>query len=265
MPSYGISLSDSGFEVALDHPELRLVAPEHGGGPLGWMGLAHHDGQKFFFGRPAEGVWFVHPRQICHHFWSRLSREASTVSVEGRPPSFSQLAFFFLRDLQEKIVTAGPMDKLVLAVPGAYLKDAATEDERVGLLLGMAAELKLPLVGIVDMAVAALCDARVDYFDPALPVIVVAAEPPPAFVAAAFRGGAADVLDLEGLDQARLLAHHIRALPEDVPHMLPGVAVFLGCRMKACFGHNDREDDSCQQNAHRADSDRDCGVVRTEQ
>ncbi len=173
MPAYGLSLCDAGFETAVNEPGLRLVASEHGGGPLGWMGLAYHDGQKYSFGRTAEGVWLVHPRQICHHFWSRLSREASTLSVEGKAPSFSQLAYFFLRDLQEKIVAAGPMEKVVLAVPGAYLKDAATEDERVGLLLGMASELKLPLVGVLDMACAALCDARVDYFDPSLPLLVV--------------------------------------------------------------------------------------------
>ncbi len=173
MAAYGLSLCDAGFEAAVNEPELRLIAPEHGGGPLGWMGLAHHDGDKYWFGREAEGVWFIHPRQISHHFWNRLSREASGVSVSGKQPTFSQLAFFFLRDLQERLLKAGPTDKLALAVPGAYLKDAATEDERIGLLLGMASELKLPLVGIVDMACAALCDARVDYFDPELPVLVV--------------------------------------------------------------------------------------------
>ena len=44
---------------------------------------------------------------------------------------------------------------------------------RIGLLLGMAGELKLPLAGIVDMACAALCDPRAHGFNPALPVVVV--------------------------------------------------------------------------------------------
>jgi hypothetical protein len=53
------------------------------------------------------------------------------------------------------------------------LKDEATEDEKIGLLLGMFEELKLPLAGFIDMACAALCDPRSTGFNPTLPVIVV--------------------------------------------------------------------------------------------
>jgi len=176
MAVFGISLCDAGFEaVALDTDggELRPVAPPQGAGPLGWMGLAYHDGQKLHFGRPAEDAWFVQPRQVCHNFWSRLSREPGPLLVDAKPLPFSQLAFYFLRDLQEALTAEGAMDQVALAVPGAYLKDPATEDERVGLLLGMAAELRLPLTGVVDMACAALGDPRVDQFDPGLPILVV--------------------------------------------------------------------------------------------
>lgn len=176
MPVYGISLCDAGFEAAAlgtNDGEIHPVHPEGGEGPLGWMGLAYHDGQKFAFGRRAEDAWLVHPRQVSHNFWGRLSREPGPLLVGGKHPSFSQLAFYFLRDLQDALTAAGPMEKVALAIPGAYLKDAATEDEKVGLLLGMAAELKLPLSGVVDMACAALGDPRVDYFDLALPVLLV--------------------------------------------------------------------------------------------
>ncbi|HYC69988.1 MAG TPA: hypothetical protein VEB66_02200 [Opitutaceae bacterium] len=176
MPIYGIALCDAGFEaVALgtNDGEIKPVQPEGGEGPLGWMGLAYHDGQKFWFGRRAEDAWLVHPRQVSHNFWGRLSRETAQLAVAGKHPSFSQLAYYFLRDLQDTLTAAGPMEKVALAVPGAYLKDAATEDEKIGLLLGMAAELKLPLAGVVDMACASLGDPRVDYFDSSLPVLVV--------------------------------------------------------------------------------------------
>lgn len=174
MATYGIQMCDAGVEAAaLQGNDPQLAMPPAGSGPLGWMGLVYHDGQQFAYGRPAEDCWFVHPRQVCHHFLGRLSRETSSLLVGGKSPSYSQLAFYFLRDLHEKLTASAPMEKVALAVPGAYLKDAATEDERIGLLLGMAAELKLPLVGIVDMAVAALCDPRLDYYDPILPVLVV--------------------------------------------------------------------------------------------
>lgn len=174
MATFGIQWCDAGVESAtLQGQEPQLVTLPEGSGPLGWLGLAYHDGRDFAFGGPAEDMWLVHPRQICPNFLSRLSREASALQVGGKSPSFSQLAYYFLRDYRERLLRTSPMAKVGLAVPGAYLKDAATEDERIGLLLGMAGELKLPLAGIVDMAVAALCDPRLDFYDPVLPVVVI--------------------------------------------------------------------------------------------
>jgi hypothetical protein len=169
MSHLGLELSDAGFQAAhSDHGQLRAGAH----GPLEWPALIAHDGANYAFGRDAEDQWFVRPRQVNHAFWSRLSRESSNLSVGGKAPSFSQLAFFFLRDFLQR-ADGGAPERVVLAVPGAFLKDAATEDEKIGLLLGMAGELKLPLVALVDQACAALCDPQINYCDPALPVVVV--------------------------------------------------------------------------------------------
>lgn len=175
MATLGIELCDAGFQTAKvgagGGPELL---PAGGTGPLDCLGLAYHDGRKPWFGPPAEEAWYVRPKQISHDYWSRLSRDASALGLPGKPLSFSQLAYFNLRDYYERVTAAaGAPDKLMLAVPGEYLKDALTEDERIGLLLGMAAELKLPLVGIADMACAALCDPRLGPLDRSLPVLVV--------------------------------------------------------------------------------------------
>ena len=175
MAVLGIELCDAGFQAATSE-DGPVTGPlrEGGAGLLGWLGLAYHDGQKTWFGPEAEDAWYVRPKQVGHDFWSRLSRETSTLGLPGKPLSFSQLAFFSLRDYYERVTAvSGVSEKLMLAVPGEYLKDAATEDERVGLLLGMATELKLPLVGIADMACAALCDPRLAHFDRSLPVLVV--------------------------------------------------------------------------------------------
>lgn len=172
MADTGLELCDAGFQAAQAlEGQPRAVLPSEDSGVLGWMGLVHHDGQKYAFGGRAEDEWFVHPRQICRNVWLRLSREPSTLTVDGRAVSFSQLAFYFLKDYVARLPVKPT--KVMLAVPGGYLKDEATEDEKVGLLLGMAAELGLPLAGIVDMACAALCDPRIDYFDPSHPILVV--------------------------------------------------------------------------------------------
>jgi hypothetical protein len=174
MAILGIELCDAGFEAAVfQEAEVRYPLLE-GGGPLGCLGLACQDGPKTAFGAAAEELWYARPKQVTHDFWSRLSHEASPLGPPGRPQSYSQLAYFFLRDYYNRVaaVTGAP-EKAVLAVPGDYLLDAATEEERIGLLLGMAAELQLPLAGIVDMACAALCDPRLEYFDRSLPLLVI--------------------------------------------------------------------------------------------
>ena len=176
MPTIGLELCDAGFlTAASDHTEAKLLAIADRQGATDWPGFAYHEGSTFSFGRSAEDMWFVHPRRVAHTFWSKLAHDSvSTLNLTGRPPSFSELSFFFLREFNTRLVAAaGPLEKLVLAVPGAYLKDSATEEEKVGLLLGMASELKLPLAGIIDMACAALCDPRAPGFNPTLPVVVV--------------------------------------------------------------------------------------------
>lgn len=174
MKHCGIELCDAGFQTAVwDGQELGNPAAAGLQGPLDWMGFAYHDGKEFTFGRAAEDAWLIHPRQVAHNIWGRLSRETSNLLVDGRPVPVSQLCYFFLRDYLTRVPEAADGERLVLAVPGGYLKDEATEDEKVGLLLGMASDSKLRLAGLLDMACAALCDPRLDYFDPASPVVVV--------------------------------------------------------------------------------------------
>jgi hypothetical protein len=176
MPTIGLELCDAGFlTAASDHTDTKLLAIADSKGATDWPGFAYHEGSQFSFGRAAEDMWFVHPRRVAHAFWSKLAHDTvSTLNIPTRSPSGSELSFFFLRGfIQQLIAASGPLEKIVLAVPGSYLKDAAAEEEKVGLLLGMAAELKLPLAGIVDMACAALCDPRAPGFNPTLPVVVV--------------------------------------------------------------------------------------------
>jgi hypothetical protein len=175
MATIGIELCDAGLltaSCASNDPHLIDVS-----GPNGipeWPGFCYVDGAKLTFGRPAEDMWFVHPRRVAHTFWSRLAHEPSSLTVGLKPPSFSELCFFFFREYAGRLAAAaGPLEKVVVAVPGLYLKDHAAEEEKLGLLLGMFGEMNIPLAGMIDMACAALCDPRADGFNPALPVVVV--------------------------------------------------------------------------------------------
>ena len=175
MPTLGIELSDAGFlTAAAEKEDVRLVDIADRNGTGDWPGFAYVEGSSLAFGRAAEDMWFVHPRRVSHHFWARLAHEPSGLTVGNKSPSFSELSFFFLREFVERLKASQPGENpIVLALPGSYLKDSATEEEKIGLLLGMAGELKLPLAGMIDMACAALCDPRASGFNPALPVVVV--------------------------------------------------------------------------------------------
>lgn len=175
MTTLGIELSDTGLVTAAcdtNEPHLQEVADK--AGSVEWPGFAFTDGTRMEFGRAAEDQWFVHPRRVVHNFWERLSLEPSTLQVGAKAVPYSELAFLFLREFTQRLAVATrPLEKLVLALPGAYLKDAAIEEEKIGLLLGMASELELPLAGLLDRGAAALCDPRAGGFSHAMPVVVI--------------------------------------------------------------------------------------------
>jgi len=175
MPTIGIELCDAGLlTAACETSEPHLIDVADKNGSPEWPGFCYAEGTNLIYGRAAEDMWFVHPRRVAHTFWSRLAHEPSTIAIGTKPPSFSELCFQFFREYATRLAaTARPLEQVTIAVPGTYLKDEVTEEEKVGLLLGIFGEVKLPVAGMIDMACAALCDPRADGFNPALPVVVV--------------------------------------------------------------------------------------------
>ncbi len=176
MAILGIDLSDAGVLAAsVIGDEYRLLPATKGGETVTpWAGFALHDGRKMLYGPAAEDAWFMSPRRVTHGFLARLTHDPVALNLPGKMPSHSELAFHFLGEFFEHVGSgADPLKSVVLAVPGAYLRDAATEEERIGLLLGIASELKLPLAAIIDSACAGLADPAAPAINPALPVLVL--------------------------------------------------------------------------------------------
>ena len=172
MKSLGIELSDAGLLAAQGDEAGVTTWPS--AGAEDWPGFACAGERGLVFGRAAEDLWFVHPRRISCNFWSRLAHEPSGLVANGKPVAFSELAYFHLREFIGKVAASAPSsERVVLALPGDYLRDAATEEEKVGLVLGMVGELRLPVSGLVDHACAALCDPRGPAFSPSMPVLLV--------------------------------------------------------------------------------------------
>ena len=88
----------------------------------------------------------IKPRRIQNRFWSELTTDA-LADRQFRHLSAADLVSRQLEQVWQAVASAG--DRLVVAVP-AYMTG-----EHLGLFLGIANELKVPVVGLVDAAVAA--------------------------------------------------------------------------------------------------------------
>ncbi len=97
-------------------------------------------------GRQAWACASLKPRRIQNAFWMNLSTEP-LADARFRHLSAADIASNQLETLWARV--ARPGDRLALAVP-EYMDNAS-----LGLLLGIAMELDIPVVGMVDAAVAA--------------------------------------------------------------------------------------------------------------
>jgi len=109
-------------------------------------GYAHLDGAELTLGNAAFRKARIDPRGIQHRYWSELSVEP----LNDRRFEHLSSADLVSRQLEELWAeTGGSGHDLVIAVPGYF------SNERLGLLLGIAADLGIPVAGMVDAAVAA--------------------------------------------------------------------------------------------------------------
>ena len=108
-------------------------------------GFALLDERKLTTGSEAFAKARINPRGIQHRFWSELS----TSPLADRRFSHLSAADLVSRQLEQMWAAGSGSGGLVIAVP-AYVEAAS-----LGLLLGIASELKLPVTALVDAAVAA--------------------------------------------------------------------------------------------------------------
>ncbi len=158
MKTVGLELNDVGVLASVhDGGEVRDLDLNESPLSMGWPGFVLRENEGLLFGQPAEDRCMEFPRQICSNFLEELSHASSNLGGSHRAPSYSELAYYFLSDVVGRIrEKAGDFDRLVLAVPPSYLDQAYGGDEKIGLLLGMVNDLGLPLVSLIDIALASL-------------------------------------------------------------------------------------------------------------
>ena len=107
-------------------------------------GFALLEGNSLTTGEAAFRQARIKPRNIQHRYWSDLTTEP----LQDDRKTHLSAADLVSRQL-EQLVGAGADAELVIAVP-AYMTQ-----QHLGLFLGIASELKLPVVAMVDAAAAA--------------------------------------------------------------------------------------------------------------
>ena len=134
MTRYVLNLNDAGITLS-DGEQIVYREP----------GFACLGSEKLTTGAAAYARARIDPQRIQHRFWTELNTEPF---ADGR---FSHLSSADLVSKQLEDIwanTAQKVDELVVAVPG-YMSA-----ESLGLFLGIASELRMPVTALVDAAVA---------------------------------------------------------------------------------------------------------------
>jgi FHA domain len=139
----GLELSDAGILVAGGEPP-RLVSIDDDA--VESPGFALPEKKRLITGRAAERRARLFPRQIINRFWDHLSTDPldPPLSAAGNQ---AEVACAHLAQIWDQARHFG--NALVIAVPGFFQRN------QLGLLLGMAQELAIPLQGFVSLPVAA--------------------------------------------------------------------------------------------------------------
>ncbi len=131
--------------LGLELNDASLTAVEDGGVLFAEPGYAVLTGDLAVFGLEARRRARLHPRATYNRFWRTLDDAALPRPLNG----FATVLDLAQAQLRQLWAGCGAtVDGVVLAVPGYW--DTGT----LGLLLGLAQDLEIPVVGLADAAVA---------------------------------------------------------------------------------------------------------------
>ncbi|GMQ79655.1 MAG: hypothetical protein BMS9Abin03_082 [Thermodesulfobacteriota bacterium] len=143
MTLLGLELSDAGILVAGDNP-IRLLTVD--GQIKESPGFAIPEKTRLLVGKPASDKAHLFPLQVINRFWDQLNREPLK-QKNRHAQNHAEIAYAHLFYVWEIVKQYG--DEMIIAVPDFYSR------EQLGLILGMAQELSIPVKGFASLPIAA--------------------------------------------------------------------------------------------------------------
>ena len=144
MTLIGLELSDAGI-MAADSTTEKLLQIDGQACESPGFALPQKDG--LLVGKAAENKAHLFPRQVIHRFWDQLNTDPLEQPGQYMPQSTAEIAYSHLARIWQKIQQHG--HEIIIAVPGFY------DRQQLGLILGIANELSIPVKGFVPLALAA--------------------------------------------------------------------------------------------------------------
>ena len=142
MTLIGLELSDAGILAAGSEP-TRLLDVD--GDRQESPGFAIPETNRLLVGNAAAARAHLFPLQVINTFWDQLSTEPLE-QKNGHAQNHAEIACAHLSIIWENIKMHG--DAMIIAVPDYYSR------EHMGLILGMAKELSIPVKGFVSLPIA---------------------------------------------------------------------------------------------------------------
>jgi hypothetical protein len=143
MTLLGLELSDAGIMAAGDNP-TRLLTVD--GQEKESPGFAIPEKERLLVGKPASDKAHLFPLQVINRFWDQLNTE-SLKQKNRHAQNHAEIACAHLSHVWEAVKQYG--NEMIIAVPHFYSR------EQLGLVLGMAQELSIPVKGFVSLPIAA--------------------------------------------------------------------------------------------------------------
>lgn len=155
MNTVGISLADNGITACLYDGEDTALIPLESGSIFS-PGYAYLGDRGLILGEEAIRNFRLSPTRITDRFWDLLSLEPSALRARKKTISHAHLAYLHLKMVWERIQTVQEegIKSVGLALPGHFLSTDPEEEERLGILLGIVADLGIPLATLLPLELA---------------------------------------------------------------------------------------------------------------